>query len=283
MEDSVMGEYSPHEDPVEHASNRVAGYVSLVTMAAEAIAQVAAARARERAEADERAARALRAERQAAYGQARLSWGPVLDLRLRERTSVVDAGTAWATAQAWRPDPEAERVTALAEERLHQLRPDVMDRYDRIRAEGAAPVEAMRRVAPFFDQPPARTGQAAPDRDALTEADTARRAANAELTLYWGRSAVPGDLRTVLVNEHAVATSEAHPHSVRAGDQNSHARVAAAAVDRSPAVLAGEGYPKTLSASTAEAARAAATAGPAGAGQQRVTSKRAAASAGTSR
>ena len=82
----------PHEDPVAHASTKITSYVSVAAMAAEAIAQVAAARAREKAAADERAAGALRAERHGAYGQARLGWSPVLDPKLRERTSVLDAG-----------------------------------------------------------------------------------------------------------------------------------------------------------------------------------------------
>ena len=57
----------------------------------------------------------------------------------------LDAGLVWAKAQAWRPDPAAERASDLAEDRL---RPDVMERYDRLRAEGTDPVEVMRRVAP---------------------------------------------------------------------------------------------------------------------------------------
>jgi len=253
-----MSEYNPHEDPVEHASTKVAGYASVVAMAAETIAQVAAARARERAENDERTTAALRAQRQTAYGQARLSWSPVLDPRSRERSTVTETGAAWATAQAWRPDPEAERVTTLAEERLHQLRPDVMDRYDRLTAEGADPVEAMRRVAPFFDQPTARPGQAAPERTALTEADTAARAADTELTLYRGQSAVLDDPRTHQVDEHADALRLAHPHLVAATGQSIRARSATAVADRTAAVIAAEGFPAPITAASLDTARAAA-------------------------
>jgi len=154
-----------HEDPVAHASTKITSYVSVAAMAAEALAQVAAVRAREHAASDERATRALRAERHAAYGQARLGWAPVLDPRLREQVGVTGAGTAWAQAQAWRPDPEAERVTHLAEARLAELRPDVMERYDRLRAGGSDPVEAMRRVAPLFDR--RRPGPGTPPRTGL--------------------------------------------------------------------------------------------------------------------
>lgn len=249
----------PGEDPVEHASTKVVSYVSLAAMAAEAIAQVGAARAREQAAGDERAAAALRAERHAAYGQARLGWAPVLDPRLRDRTSVVDAGAAWARAQAWRPDPEAEQATALAEDRLRELRPDVMDRYDRLRCEGVNPVEAMRRVAPFFDQPPARTGEAAPERATLTRADTAARAADAELTLYRGQASVPDDPRSAGVDEHTAAAAHAAPHLTRAASKDTTARAALGPADRTAAVIAGEGYPAPITAGTLDAAKAAAT------------------------
>src|SRR5450759_4132938 len=106
------------DDPVAAAGGKVASYLSLATVAAEAIAQLAATRARERAVTDERTAAALRAQRQAAYSQARLGWAPILDPRLREQTGVLDAGLVWAKAQAWRPDPAAERASDLAEDRL---------------------------------------------------------------------------------------------------------------------------------------------------------------------
>src|SRR5664280_1889739 len=143
------------DDPVAAAGGKVASYLSLATVAAEAIAQLAAARARERAVTDERTAAALRAQRQTAYSQARLGWAPILDPKLRERTGVLDAGLVWAKAQ--------------------DLRPDVMERYDRLRAEGADPVEAMRRVAAGFDAPPMWTGQPGPARAALTEQAASRR------------------------------------------------------------------------------------------------------------
>ena len=128
---------------------------------------MAAARARNRAATDEQRAAALRAQHQADYARARVGWAPFLDPELREQAGVRDAGLAWARAQQWRPDPEAERVSELAEDRLRTLRPDVMERYDRLRAEGTDPIEAMRRVADAFDAPTVRTGQPAPVRAAL--------------------------------------------------------------------------------------------------------------------
>ena len=261
----------PHEDPVAHASTKITSYVSVAAMAAEALAQVAAARARERAAADERAASALRAERLAAYGQARLGWSPVLDPKLRERTSVTDAGRVWASAQAWRPDPEAERASGLAEDRLRELRPDVMDRYDRLRGEGVEPADAMRRVAPWFDSPPPRVGEPGPDRAALPERDTARRAGDAELTRYRGQSAGVDNPRAARVDEHGDAVTQAAPHLARTRSEHAKASALSAAISnpaargdvpRSAATLAAEGYPKPIQAASVDAVKTAASGRP---------------------
>ena len=267
-----------HEDPVAHASTKITSYVSVAAMAAEAIAQVAALRARERAADDEQAARALRAEHLAAYGQARLGWTQVLDPRLREQAGVVDAGTAWARAQAWRPDPEAERATELAEQRLRELRPEVMERYDRLRAEGSDPVEAMRRVASLFDQPPARTGQAAPDRPALAEADTARRRAHAGLAVYRGEGAGVDDPATAGGDQSTQTGVQIAPHAGEDVKAAGGLRGTAPrnTPGRTPAVIAAEGYPRPINAGSIDAAKAAAAArrpGSATAAQQRTAAQ----------
>jgi hypothetical protein len=110
-----------------------------------------------------------------------MGWAPFLDPELREQAGVRDAGLAWARAQQWRSDPEAERVSELAEDRLRTLRPDVM--------EGTDPVGAMRRVADAFDAPTVRTGQPAPVRAALPERDRTRRPGDAEIVRYVGSTA----------------------------------------------------------------------------------------------
>jgi hypothetical protein len=148
------------EDPVGQASSKVAQYVSLATMAAEAIAQVRQQRTAALAAADERTVRATRAQQTAARAAARLQWSPVLDPRRRNGLNLADTGLAWAASQAWRTlDPEAQLASEYASQRLRELRPDVMGRYDRLTADGLDDVEAMRRVAPFFDRPPARPGE----------------------------------------------------------------------------------------------------------------------------
>ena len=104
-----------------------------------------------------------------------------------------------------------------------------MERYDRLRAEGTEPVEAMRRVAPGFDSPPMWTGQPGPDRAALTEQDATRQPGDAEITRYRGE------------------TASAQPDTAQ--------RVPAA---RTPPALAGRDQPKAITAGSAEEARHAA-------------------------
>jgi hypothetical protein len=164
------------EDPVAHASSKVAQYVSMATLAVEVIAQVRQQRLAVTAATDEKAAAAARAQRASSLASARVRWAPVLDDRLRAQTGVVDAGLAWAVAQGWREvDPEAALASDRALERLRELRPDVMDRYDRLTAGGVDPIEAMRRVAPFMDRPPARVGEQAARAPQDTQSSTSRQ------------------------------------------------------------------------------------------------------------
>ena len=82
----------PAEDPVGQASSKVVQYVSLATMAAEAIAQHRQQRAAQAASTDQRAAAALRAQQTSAHAAARLQWQPVLDPRRARSLSLADTG-----------------------------------------------------------------------------------------------------------------------------------------------------------------------------------------------
>jgi hypothetical protein len=155
------------EDPVAHASTKVAQYVSIATLAVEVIAQVRQQRLAVTAAVDEQAVAAARAQRASSLAAARVRWAPVLDDRLRAQTGVVDAGLAWAVAQGWRDvDPEAALASDRALERLRELRPDVMDRYDRLTADG---------VDPIMDRPPARAGEQASRPPTDTQSSASRQ------------------------------------------------------------------------------------------------------------
>ena len=93
------------DDPIAHASSTVMTWASLAATAAEAFAQVAAMRARDRAERDRARAQTLRAERHARYARDKVYWQPMLDPKRYPQTSIKAAGLAWAAAHglAWRP------------------------------------------------------------------------------------------------------------------------------------------------------------------------------------
>lgn len=256
------------EDPTGQASAKVVQYVSLVTMAAEAIAQVRQQRAAAAATADERVAAGLRARQTSAHTAARLQWQPVLDPRRRDSLDLTGTGLAWAAAQAWRPtDPEAELATDRAQDRLRQLRPDVMRRFDRLTDDGLDPVEAMRRVAPFLDRPPAREHPTT-TRPALPAADTTPPASTDTAAPAGQDESRPHDRAVTVLNDPAtdrndqargaLADAAAHPQQTdalqssadqRAGATSTARDTAALVLEasvRTPPEVARDGYPELL-------------------------------------
>jgi hypothetical protein len=255
------------EDPVGQASSRIVQYVSLATMAAEALAQRAQQRTAAAAATNDRAAAALRAQQTAARNAARLQWQPVLDPRRGADNSLGDAGLAWAASQAWRDvDPEAALASDRALERMRELRPDVMARFDRLTTDGLDQVEAMRRVAPFLDRPAARGHGGAtrpelavgdPEASVQAAADSATRAAGDQSAQSAGRTAVVDDPRSPHVDERLDADALAEPHQHKACAQAGRAAalqneadqsqdVVLVASGRTPPQLAHEAYPEAL-------------------------------------
>ena len=242
------------EDPVGHASSKIVQYVSLATMAAEALAQRAQQRAATVAATDERATAALRAQQTGARNAARLQWQPVLDPRRGTDLSLADAGLAWAASQAWRDvDPEAAMAGDRALERMRELRPDVMVRFDRLTTNGIDPLEAMRRVAPFFDRPAAREHGgtirqqllvAEPDLGVQAAADSVTRAAADESTQFADRTAVVDDALAEAHLHQAAALSGRAAALQTAADLS--ANVALVASGRTPPQLAHDAYPQAL-------------------------------------
>jgi hypothetical protein len=246
------------EDPVGHASSKIVQYVSLATMAAEALAQRAQQRQAAAAATDHKATAAVRAQQTGARNAARLQWQPVLDPRRGARTCLGDAGLAWAASQAWRDiDPEAALASDRALMRMRELRPDVMARFDRLTGDGLDHVEAMRRVAPFFDRPAAREhGSVNRPGLAVGEPDASLQATDASTQLA-ARTAVVDDPRTARVDERLDADALTEPHLTEAAARAGRAGVLQLAADQSQDValaasgrtqpqLASDAYPEPL-------------------------------------
>jgi hypothetical protein len=143
-----------------------------------------------------------------------------------------------------------------------------MSRFDRLTSHGVDPVEAMRRVAPFFDRPAARehpttsrSALAGVDTTLLTAAEAATRASGDELGVHDRAAAVLDDPATDSVNEAQAALQVAGPHRPRAEELYAHAaQLHAAATSasgattaavleasvRTPPEIARDGYPEPL-------------------------------------
>src|SRR6266851_2503573 len=78
-----------------------------------------------------------------------------------DQAGLDQAASAWGAAAAYADaDPVAASAMRMSEERLRTLHPYAMTRYDRLREEGASPLDAMGEAAPLFAREPhARPGQ----------------------------------------------------------------------------------------------------------------------------
>jgi hypothetical protein len=103
---------------------------------------------------------------------ARARWAPALNAQWLAQADLVQAGRVWGAAAAFADsNPQAAAALRKAEERMRALHPYAMSRYDRLRYEGARPLEAMRNAIYLFArEPAARPGQPAAPRPALEPA-----------------------------------------------------------------------------------------------------------------
>lgn len=247
-----MARPDEHEDPNSEGTARVLQMAAMAASVAEALARLSAQRAAERQEADQRGAAAARAQRHADHATARVAWSPAGDPEWLRQAGTLDVGRAWGAAVPWAPtDPSAAAAQDACEERLRDLHPDAMRRYDWLRQDGADPHTAMRDVAPQFAHPSEPhvwpSGPAAA-RAALTgsldglataERGTAgdeRKAAAADL-------ATRDQPATTTIDEAVTGSRGAagHLHGADAAAQRANH------FSRTPAGVAGEGYPLDIS------------------------------------
>jgi hypothetical protein len=176
----MMSTADHHSDPVgealSYSSQRAAQIGSLVAAGVEMGLR---RRALSRARRDARGAAALRAaqdQERAAREQAKAGWAPAHDPRWLAQADVIQAAGAWGAAAPYADaDPAAASAMRRSEDRLRFLHPYAMARYDRLRQEGAGPLDAMNEAAPLFARAAdARPGQASPRQQIGTGPATAQ-------------------------------------------------------------------------------------------------------------
>ena len=148
--------------------------MSLVTAAATVEARRKAQRNAAKTIRGERALRELQDQERAAYQLARAGWALARDPRFLDQADLLQAARAWSAAAAYADaDPEAADAVRKCEQRLRVLHPYAMAWYDRLRGEGAAPLDAMREALPLFARAPhARPGDPVAERRGLAAPDS---------------------------------------------------------------------------------------------------------------
>jgi len=156
-------------DALSYSSQRMAQLASLVTAAATVEARRKAQRNAAKTIRSEQALRELHDQERAAYELARAGWAAARDPRFLDQADLLQAARAWSAAAAYADaDPEAADAVCICEQRLRVLHPYAMAWYDRLRGEGAAPLDAMREALPLFARAPhARPGDPANERRGL--------------------------------------------------------------------------------------------------------------------
>ncbi|GAA1574481.1 hypothetical protein GCM10009678_66490 [Actinomadura kijaniata] len=129
---------------------------------------------------EEAALKRTEALRKAALEEARARWSPAHDREWLRTANLVEVGQAWAAALPYANElTSAGSAVGKCEDRLRELHPYGMERYDRLRDDGTDRLAAMKEAAPFFNHAPhTRTGHAPVSRPALTEGDGTTWAAN---------------------------------------------------------------------------------------------------------
>jgi len=157
------------EDPTAQAAAKLSQAVALLAAAAEAVAQLQATRTSERAARDERTAATARTQLRARHSADRLVWSPLLDAHRLAQLDAPDTLAGWGAARSWPQDPEAQAARRAAEQRLTDLRPEVMRAYTDQVAAGVEEAAAMRDAGWLPNREPAATAEPVADRPTRSE------------------------------------------------------------------------------------------------------------------
>jgi hypothetical protein len=146
----------PFREATTHGLQRAMQVASCAATAAQAYVYHQKTQARTAADKDQRARRALEAQIRAERDAARAGWSPALDPQWLGHADLHNTAHAWGAAMPYADpnvpwyEPTAAAAMRKSEEHLRDLHPFAMARYDRLRAEGLGPAEAMRETAPLF-------------------------------------------------------------------------------------------------------------------------------------
>ena len=150
----------PFQDAMGHGLQRALQVASSVMTGAQVYVYLKRTQAAANGERDERARRVLAAQIRADREAARAGWAPALDPGWLRQADLFGAARAWGAAMPYADrsvpwyEPAAATAMRKSEERLRDLHPHAMARYDRLRGDGMGPAEAMREAAPLFASPP---------------------------------------------------------------------------------------------------------------------------------
>jgi hypothetical protein len=150
----------PFQDAMGHGLQRAVQVTSCAVTAAQVYLYQQRTQARTAAERDERTRRALTAQSRADREAARVGWAPALDPDWLRQADLFQAARTWGAAMPYAErsvpwyEPAAATAMRKSEERLRDLHPYAMARYDRLRGDGMGPAEAMLEAALLFARPP---------------------------------------------------------------------------------------------------------------------------------
>jgi hypothetical protein len=158
-----------HPDPFADAAQDAARDAAQIGSIVFAMGRMAVQYTRHRSEQDRRAAEEQKAADLAA---ARAWWAPGNDRDWLRNAGLVDTATVWSAAVPHAGfDDSALSSVQNCERRLRDLHPYAMSRYDRLRADGLGPAEAMAEAVPLFARPRHAYEQPTSPRAALAPAD----------------------------------------------------------------------------------------------------------------
>jgi hypothetical protein len=146
----------PFQEAIHQGLHRALQIGAAAATAAQVYAYHQKTQARVVSDHDDRTRSVLNSQVRAERDASRSGWAPALDPQWLRQADLLDTARAWGAAMPYADrdvpwyEPSAATAMRRCEDRLRDLHPYAMARYDRLRAEGLGPADAMREAAPLF-------------------------------------------------------------------------------------------------------------------------------------